>query len=93
MIDDPENARPEGFARSLFRLRFRRLHLSQRQFADRFGLSLGAIRDVEQGRVRPSLALSVLVEAIALDPVLMATAALNAEKRRLAYARMREGCG
>ncbi len=92
MIDDPAHSRPAGFARALFHLRFRRLRLSQKQFASRFGLSLGSLRDVEQGRVRPSLALSVLVEAIVLDPKLIMKAALNAANSRLAYARAREGC-
>jgi len=86
MIDDPAHSRPAGFARALFHLRFRRLGLSQQQFAKRFGLSVGALRDVEQGRVRPSAALSVLIEAISIDPAMMSTAASNAAKSRLAHA-------
>ena len=93
MFDQPEYSGLPGFAGALFRLRFRRLRLSQQQFADRFGLSVGALRDVEQGRVRPSLALSVLLEAIALDPALVTKAALNAAVSRVAHARARGGCG
>jgi hypothetical protein len=63
-----------GFARHLFRLRFRRLKLSQRAFAERFGLSYSVVRDAEQGaRLTPSLRL--IVAAIADNPERMAAIA------------------
>lgn len=65
----------ETFARRLFRLRFRTLRLSQSAFADRFGLSFGSIKDLEQGRVQPSRAVLLLVAAIETDPTLMARVA------------------
>lgn len=65
----------KDYGRRLFMLRFRRLRLSQAAFADRFGLSFGMVRDVEQGRVKPSKALRVLVELIEHDPAMVAAAA------------------
>ena len=67
-----------GFPLRLFLLRFRGRRLSQSAFADRFGLSAGMIRDVEQGRVKPSRALRVLVELIDHDPARVADAAMRA---------------
>ena len=61
-----------GFARRLLRLRFRTLKLSQVAFAHRFGLTLGAVKDAEQGRHQPSRALVLLVAAIERDASLMA---------------------
>lgn len=57
-----------GFARRLFRLRFRRLRVSQDVFARRYGLSAGMVRDVEQGRHAPSRALRSLIALIENDP-------------------------
>lgn len=74
MTFDP-NFGKTGFPLRLFRLRFRELRLSQAAFAKRFGLSVGMIRDVEQGRSRPSRALRVLVELIEHDPATVAMAA------------------
>jgi hypothetical protein len=62
-----------GFARHLFRLRFRDLKLTQRAFAERFGLSYSVVRDAEQGAM-PLRALRVIVAAIASDPATMETA-------------------
>lgn len=62
-----------GFARHLFRLRFRDLKLSQRAFAERFGLPYSVVRDAEQG-AKPSRALQVLVAAIACNPDLIEAA-------------------
>jgi putative transcriptional regulator len=45
-----------------------RLHLTQRQFAETFGLSLGAIRDWEQGRFEPDQAAKTLLKVIACNP-------------------------
>jgi putative transcriptional regulator len=42
----------------------RRLQLSQRQFAERFGFTLGAVRDWEQGRRRPERSARVLLKVI-----------------------------
>ena len=63
-----------GFARHLFRLRFRHLKLSQRAFAERFGLSYSVVRDAEQG-ARPTPSLRLIVAAIADDPARMAAIA------------------
>lgn len=70
-----------SFARDLIRLRFRRLRISQRAFADRFGLTFGMMKDQEQSRVGPSRALKVLIAAIELDPALIEQAARLAEER------------
>lgn len=56
-----------GFARHLFRLRFRHLGLSQRAFAQRFGLSYSVVRDAEQG-ARPTPTLRLIIAAVANDP-------------------------
>ena len=75
-IFDPDFGK-EGFARHLFRLRFRRLKLSQREFADRFALSYSVVRDAEQG-ARPTPSLRLIVAAIGRDPAFMAAAAKSA---------------
>src|SRR3546814_2783935 len=41
-----------GFGLHVFVLRFYRLGLTQAQFAERFGISLGCVRDIEQNRTR-----------------------------------------
>lgn len=71
----------KGFARDLLLLRFRRLRLTQPQFAARFGLTFGAVKDQEQSRAAPSRAMRVLVAAIEMDPDFMARAAAEAAKR------------
>lgn len=68
-----------GFARHLFRLRFRRFKLSQREFSQRFGLSYSVVRDAEQGAV-PTASLRLIVAAIARDPAFMAVAAIDARQ-------------
>lgn len=73
MAFDPDFGKT-GFARHLFRLRFRHLKLSQRQFAERFALSYSVIRDAEQG-ARPTASLRLIIAAIARDPSFMAVAA------------------
>ena len=55
---------------------------SQKEFADRFGISAGAVRDAEQGRVSPSRAMRVMLVAIEMDPEFMEQAALVAMDRR-----------
>ena len=75
-VFDPDFGK-DGFARHLFRLRFRRLKLSQREFSARFALSYSVIRDAEQG-ARPTPSLRLIVAAIARDPKFMAAAAKSA---------------
>lgn len=76
MAFDPDFGK-SGFARHLFRLRFRDLKLSQRAFAERFGLSYSVVRDAEQG-AKPSRALRVVVAAIACNPALVEEASRRA---------------
>lgn len=77
-VFDPDFGKT-GFARHLFRLRFRRLKLSQREFSERFALSYSVVRDAEQGaRATPSLRL--IVAAIARDPAFMAATANDARR-------------
>ncbi|MEO0032104.1 MAG: hypothetical protein RIS94_1862 [Pseudomonadota bacterium] len=75
---DPDFGK-SGFARHLFRLRFRHLKISQRAFADRFGLSYSVVRDAEQG-AKPSRTLRLIVAAIACDPAFMAAMADRAQE-------------
>lgn len=44
------------------------LKLTQEEFAERFGLPLGTVRDWEQGAHRPDRAAQVLIRVIARDP-------------------------
>ena len=76
MAFDPDFGRA-GFARHLFRLRFRRLKLTQRQFAERFCLTYSVVRDAEQG-AKPTSSLRLIVAAIARDPRFMEAAAKSA---------------
>lgn len=69
----------QGFARDLFQLRFRTLKLSQRAFAERFGLGYPTIRDLEQGVTQPTPAMRLIVAAIARDPSGMMEAARMAK--------------
>lgn len=78
MTFDPDFGK-SGFARHLFRLRFRRLKLSQRAFAARFALSYSVVRDAEQG-ARPTPSLRLIVAAIACDPAFMEAAAKQAKR-------------
>ena len=80
MVFDPDFGK-QGFARDLFRLRFRRLRIDQPTFAARFGLSFGMVKDQEQSRAKPSKAFKVLMAAIELDPALVERAARIAEER------------
>ena len=57
-----------GFGGRVFKLRWLRLGLSQAQFADRYGFTLGALKDLEQNRVRPPRTVVVLVAAIENAP-------------------------
>jgi DNA-binding transcriptional regulator YiaG len=80
MTFDPDFGKT-GFQLDLFRLRFRRLRLSQRAFAERFGLTFSMVRDQEQGRVKASRVFQVMVAAIELDPGLIERAAKLAKER------------
>lgn len=75
---DPNRGKT-GYPLHVMRLRFYDLRLSQKQFSKRFGFGLGALRDLEQGRGCPSMAARTLIEAIRLDPDLVARAAEEAK--------------
>jgi putative transcriptional regulator len=45
-----------------------RLNLSQQEFANRFGLSVGSLRNWEQGTRRPEQPVALLLHLIARDP-------------------------
>jgi putative transcriptional regulator len=49
----------------------KRLHMTQRQFADAFRFSLGAVRDWEQGRKTPDPSTRTLLKVIAHRPDLV----------------------
>lgn len=83
-IFDPDFGK-DGFARHLFRLRFRRLELSQRAFSELFALSYSVVRDAEQG-ARPTPSLRLIVAAIALDPAFMTSAAERARGKEVLWA-------
>jgi putative transcriptional regulator len=51
-----------------------RLALSQKQFADRFGFTVDAIQQYEQGRRRPSGPAATLLQVIAAEPEAVARA-------------------
>ena len=46
----------------------RRARLTQQAFASRYGFSVGAVRDWEQGRKQPEAAARVLLTVIAREP-------------------------
>ena len=52
----------------------KKLNLTQEQFATRFHLPLGTVRDWEQGAHRPDKAAQVLLTVIAKDPDAVARA-------------------
>jgi transcriptional regulator with XRE-family HTH domain len=62
-------------AKRLAVLRAAKLHMSQRSFAERFGLQYETIKDTELGKGYPSRAIRVLVAAIEMDPDLIERAA------------------
>ena len=51
------------------------LRLTQEQFAAKFGIPLGTLRDWEQHKVEPDAAARVLLKIIATDPKVVAKAA------------------
>ena len=52
----------------------KKLNMTQEQFAERFHLPLGTVRDWEQGAHRPDKAAQVLLTVIAKDPDAVARA-------------------
>ncbi len=80
MTFDPDFGKV-GFARDLFRLRFRTLKIDQKSFAERFGLTFGMIKDQEQSRASPSRAFKVMLVAIERDPTLIERCAQIARER------------
>lgn len=54
------------------------LNLTLRDFAEQYGISYGQAMDIEQMRSLPSLATRTLIEAVRLDPELIARAAASA---------------
>ena len=79
-VSDPEA--PPATAAQLARARRvptvralrKQLNMTQKQFATRFHLPLGTVRDWEQGAHRPDKAAQVLLTVIARDPEAMARA-------------------
>lgn len=74
-----------GFCRSL------RDGYPQDYFAKRYGLTAGALRDLEQARVLPSRALVVLMHAIRMQPEFMQRAAKEAAGDLVLLAQLRSG--
>ncbi|MBO9377423.1 hypothetical protein GG804_11650 [Sphingomonas histidinilytica] len=69
-------------AKRLAVLRAAKLHMSQRSFAERFGLQYETIKDTELGKGYPSRALQVLIAAIDMDQGLIARAAAKVASDR-----------
>lgn len=73
-LDDPDN--PPMTREELSRMRpvpnpreiRQRLHMTQEQFATRFHLRLGTVRDWEQGKKEPDSAAKVLLRVIEHNP-------------------------
>ena len=69
----PSSTLPPGRYRTLPRtwgIR-RRMRLTQEEFAERFQIPVGTVRDWEQGRVEPDQAARAYLEVIAHDPELV----------------------
>jgi len=62
-----------AFDRIAFARRFSAIRRgrSQKGWAKRFGLSHGAVKDMEQGRVNPSRAMVLVLKAIEMSPGFM----------------------
>tara|TARA_R110002096_G_C14595568_1_gene722319 strand:+ start:180 stop:395 length:216 start_codon:yes stop_codon:yes gene_type:complete len=54
------------------------MNLSQKEFANKYSLPLGSVKDWEQDRVNPTASTVILFEAIKRNPELIATAANTA---------------
>ena len=72
-IDAAEQGPTLPQVRGWFARRFSRLRngYPQSGWAERYGVSTGAVQDLEQGRVLPSRAMVVLMQAIEMDPRFM----------------------
>ena len=62
-----------GFDRMAFARRFSAIRRGcpQKDWAKRYGLSHGAVKDMEQGRVNPSRAMVLILKAIEMSPGFM----------------------
>jgi putative transcriptional regulator len=67
--DETESREPQsqGVFSDVASLR-RRLHMTQAEFARAYRFSVGAVRDMEQGRSKPTGPAAALLELIAADP-------------------------
>ena len=72
------NGNRERFAKSLTSLR-RELKLSQREFAERYGLDLASLRNWEQRRTEPDKAVQSYLNAISQEPDRIAKAVRKAK--------------
>lgn len=83
-----------AFDRFAFARRFSKIRngYPQAAWAKRFGLSYAAVRDMEQGRVNPSRATVLLINAIELSPGFMEDV-LKRAKADLAALGTRGRCG
>ncbi len=73
---DEEGMTEDQFARmkpvpAVKRLRWK-LSLSQQQFAERFRIPIGTLRDWEQGRTEPDATARAYIKVIAFDPDMVA---------------------
>ena len=82
MSAKPSFATPD--AEAIYRLRWTELGLSQRAFADRFGIPYATVQNIEQGRGAPKPLALLVLAAIELDPDLMARAAASVAAERSA---------
>jgi len=64
----------QTFGERLFQLCFWDMRLSQTEFANKFALPLGSLKDWEQDRVTPTASTVILFEVIKRNPKLVATA-------------------
>lgn len=72
-MDNIESKNPT-FGERLFNLRFHTLKLSQTEFAKKYALPLGCIKDWEQDRTNPTASTRILIEVIKSNPELVAIA-------------------
>ena len=76
-LRDPDNPPLSSYAPGRLRQRprvfviRRALKLTQEEFAERFQIPLGTLRDWEQGRVEPDQAAKAYLKVIAFNPVLV----------------------
>ena len=63
----------------------RALKLSQQEFADRYEIPLGTVRDWEQSRKEPDTAAKVLLRAIAAGPEIVHELLQNRRREQMTY--------